>query len=128
MPYLVDVTEARARAKEIKRENHTKDITMELDAAMEQENLEDGKEGMSEHPNLNHLDPAQNDMNNNDGQEKNMKPVIYGRKDVPNEAELREKTRYLDKNQRKVNDTVVKYCRAVVKARDRGMNYQTQDT
>ena len=41
MPYLVDVTEARVWAKEMERENQTKDIVLELDAAMEQENLDD---------------------------------------------------------------------------------------
>ena len=49
-----------------------------------------------------------------------MNQAIYGKIDVPNEAELREKTRELDKNQRKVIDTVVEYCRAVVKAQERG--------
>ena len=34
MPYLVDVTEARVWAKEMERENQTKDIALELDAAM----------------------------------------------------------------------------------------------
>ena len=33
-----------------------------------------------------------------------MNPAIYGRIDVPNKAELREKTRDLDENQRKVID------------------------
>jgi ATP-dependent exoDNAse (exonuclease V) alpha subunit len=120
MPYLVDVTEARVWAKEMERENHTEDIATELDAALEQENMDDQEEGMSEHPELNHLDPAQYDLNNNDGKEKNANPAIYGRIDVPNEAELREKTRDLDENQRKVIDAVVEYCRAVVKARERG--------
>lgn len=49
-----------------------------------------------------------------------MNTAIYGRIEVPDEAELREKTRDLDENQRKVIDTVVEYCRAVVKARERG--------
>ena len=59
-------------------------------------------------------------MKNNDGQEKNKNPAIYGRIDVPSEEELREKTRDLDENQRRVIDTVVEYCRAVVKAREQG--------
>ena len=41
MPYLVDVTEARIWAKEMEREDQTEDIALELDAAKEQENLED---------------------------------------------------------------------------------------
>ena len=118
MPYLVDVTEARVWAKEMERENQTADIALELDAAMEQENLEDCEEGVKEHPELDHLDPEQYDINSNDPKEKNMNPVIYGRIDVPNEEELREKTRQLDENQRRVVDTVVRYCRSVVKAQE----------
>ena len=71
MPYLVDVTEARIWAKEMERENQTADIALELNAAMEQENLEDWEEGVKEHPELDHLDPEQYDINSNDPKEKN---------------------------------------------------------
>ena len=76
MPYLVDVTEARVWAKEMERQDQTEDIALELDGAMEQENLEDWEEGMKEHPELDHLDPEQYDINYNDPKEKNMNPVI----------------------------------------------------
>ena len=114
-------------AKEMERENQTKDIALELDAAMEQENLDDWEEGVKEHPELDHLDPAQYDINCNDPKEKNMNTVIYGRIDVLDEEELREKTRKLDKKQRTVVDTVVKYCRSVVKARERGNSLPVPD-
>ena len=82
---------------------------------------------MKEHPELDHLDPEQYDINCNDPKEKNMNTVIYGRIDVPSEEELREKTRGLDKNQRRVVDTVVRYCRSVVKARERGNSLPVPD-
>ena len=65
---------------------------------------------MSEHPDLDHLYPDQYDLNNNDGQENSRNPTIYGRIDVPDKTTLREKTRELDENQRKVVDTMVHYC------------------
>ena len=120
MPFLVDVTEARVWAKEMERENRTEEIALELDAAMEQENMDDEGDGMTEHPDLQHLDPDQYDLNNNDGQEKTRNPTIYGRIDLPDENTLREKTRELDENQRKVVDTVVQYCKSRIKARERG--------
>ena len=46
---------------------------------------------------------------------------------MPDEEELREKTREVDKNQRRVVDTVVKYCRSVVKARERGNRLPVSD-
>ena len=120
MPFLIDVTEARVWAKEMERENRTEEIALELDAAMEQENMDDEGDGTTEHPDLQHLDPDQYDLNNNDGQEKTRNPIIYGRIDVPDENTLREKTRELDENQRKVVDTVVQYCKSRIKARERG--------
>ena len=44
----------------------------------------------------------------------------YGRIIVPNKEELKEKTRGLDKDQRKVLDITLKYARDVHKARLRG--------
>ena len=55
MPYLVDVTEARVWGKEMEQENQTKDIALELDATIEQENLDDWEEGVKDHPELDHL-------------------------------------------------------------------------
>ena len=127
MPFLVDVTEARVWAKEMERENKTEEIALELDAVMEQENMDDEGDGMSEHPDLHHLDPDQYNLNNTDGQEKNRNPTIYGRIDVPDETTLREKTRELDENQRKVVDTVVQYCKSRIKAQERGNQAPKQE-
>ena len=79
---------------------------------MERENQEDWEEGVEEHPELDHLDPEQYDINSNDPKEEEKnKPVIHRRIDVPNEEELRKKTRQLNNNHWRVVDTVVKYCK-----------------
>ena len=46
---------------------------------------------------------------------------------VPDKEELREQTRQLNENQRRVVDKVVEYCRSVVKAQERGNSLPVQD-
>ena len=54
------------------------------------------------------------------GEEDRVRVSDYARVVIPNRKEIAEKTRGLDKDQRKVVDITVKYARDIVKARSRG--------
>ena len=71
---------------------------------------------MDENPEFSALDPELLE----EGEEERVKVTKYGRVVVPNKEELKEKTRGLDKDQRKVLDITLKYARDVHKARLRG--------
>ena len=71
---------------------------------------------MDENPEFSALDPELLD----EGAEERIKVTDYGRVVVPNKEELKEKTRGLDKDQRKVLDITLKFARDVHKARLRG--------
>ena len=121
MPFMEDVKEARRLAEEADKAQKIESIAAEMDPTLVQEDKEDEGQGMIEHPELGHLNPDQYEI---DGGEvpARKSAAIYGRIEVPDDTELKEKTRKLDENQRKVVDTVIKYCRGVVKARVPG-NY-----
>ena len=126
MPFLKDVTQARKWAADMNRENMIENIAMEMDAALEQEELEDKEEGLSEHPELAHLNQDQYEIDEVED-EMSKRSAIYGKIEIPDEKEMKEKTRTLDENQRKVVDIVVKYCRSVVKARQPGNSLPEPD-
>ena len=71
---------------------------------------------MEENPEFSALDPELLE----EGEEERVKVSDYGRVIVPNKEYLKEKTRGLDKDQRKVLDITLKYARDVHKARLRG--------
>ena len=54
------------------------------------------------------------------GEEERVRTSDYGRVIIPSRREMAEKTRGLDKDQRRVVDIVVKYSRDISKARSRG--------
>ena len=55
-----------------------------------------------------------------EGGEERARVMDYGRVVIPSRKEMAEKTRGLDKDQRKVVDITVKYARDILKARNRG--------
>ena len=55
-----------------------------------------------------------------EGEEERARVMDYGRVVVPDKEELKEKTRGLDEDQRRVLDITIKYARDVCKARTRG--------
>ena len=71
---------------------------------------------VEENPEFSALDPELLE----EGVEERAKVTDYGRVIVPNKEYLKEKTRGLDKDQRKVLDITMKYARDVHKARLRG--------
>ena len=71
---------------------------------------------VDENPEFSALDPELLE----EGEEERVKVTDYGRVVVPNKEELKEKTRGLDKDQRKVLDITLKFARDVHKARLRG--------
>ena len=71
---------------------------------------------MDENPEFSALDPELLE----EGEEERVRVTDYGRVVVPNREYLKEKTRGLDKDQRKVLDITLKFARDVHKARLRG--------
>ena len=71
---------------------------------------------VDENPEFSALDPELLE----EGEEERVKVTDYGRVVVPNKEYLKEKTRGLDKDQRKVLDITLKFARDVHKARLRG--------
>ena len=71
---------------------------------------------MEENPEFSAVDPALLDVNEED----RVRVSDYGRVVIPSRKELAEKTRSLDKDQRKVVDLAVKQARGILKARKRG--------
>ena len=122
MPYLEDVKQARLLAEEANKVQKINNLAEEIDPTLEQEDQEDQEEGMIEHPELGHLNPEQYGIEEDDTTTKKSS-AIYGKIEVPNEDELKEKTRKTDENQRIAVNTVVKYCRDIVKARVQGNSH-----
>ena len=71
---------------------------------------------MEENPEFAAVDPALLE----EGEEERVRVSDYGRVVVPNKEYLKEKTRELDQDQRKVLDVTLKFARDVHKARLRG--------
>ena len=71
---------------------------------------------MKENPEFAALDPDLLDR----AEESRVQYSEYGRIIIPNKKELMEKTRRMDKDQRKVVDIAVRYAKNVRKARRRG--------
>ena len=71
---------------------------------------------VEENPEFSAMDPQLLE----EGEEERVRVADYGRVIVPDKEELKEKTRGLDNDQRKVLDITIKFAKDVRKARTRG--------
>ena len=106
MEFLESNDEARLFVEEIETARADQ-IAAELDPEYQQENDDCVSEGLVLHPDFQHLNPDDLDINVEDSTaEKQFKPIEIDEKSV-----LLEKTRNLDFYQRKVIEKGIKYCR-----------------
>ena len=115
MENLEGVEEARYFIEQAKKQIDLSEIALQLDPALEQDKAECEEDGIEEHPDFVHYDPDQITIDEN-APETN----IYRRIEIPNDDELKEKTRSLDKYQKEVINIGVKYAKGMVKARKEG--------
>ena len=115
MEHLEGVEEARYYVEQAQKVMDLTAIGEKLDPALEQENDDCYVEGLEEHPYLIHADPDQ--LTSTDHKSARS---IYRKIEIPNDAELKESTRSLDKYQREVINMGVKYAKGIVKSRKEG--------
>ena len=106
--------------QQAKKEIDLTEIGEKLDPALEQDNADCEEIELVEHPDLIHADPDQIAT-----EEDGRAASIYRKIEIPNETELKEKTRSLDRYQREVIDIGTKYTKGIVKARKEGNASQT---
>ena len=114
MEHLEGVEEARYYVEQIQKEIDLAQIGTQLDPTMEQNNADCEEEVMLEHPDFHHIDPEQLD------EERPHTSHIQATIEIPNDKDLREATRKLDKHQKEVINVAVKYAKDIVKARKEG--------
>ena len=116
MEHLESVEEARYMVEQANKDKDLGEIGIQMDAALEQEQEDCQREGVIQHPDYIHLDT--------DGIEQTDKAKntvsIFKTIVIPGLAELREKTRKLDKFQREAVNISVKYAKDLVKSRRDG--------
>ena len=115
MPYLEDVEEQRFYVEEANKLLDTSRIGDELAPEREQDNDDALIEGDHDDPDYQHIDPDNIDI------PQEVKTSDYGRIQVPNKKELQIRTRKLDKDQRRVVDIIITYCKEL----DRAMTRQS---
>ena len=115
MPYLEDVEEERYFVAEARKNEqiNTGQIGDELAPGKEQDNMDTLHEDFEESGAFPHLDPSLLELQ----AEEHHKVTEYGRIIVPDKQELSARTRSLDKDQRRVLDINLTFCRDIVKAR-----------
>ena len=96
MEHLEGVEEARYYVEQAKKEVDLTEIGEQLDPALEQDNADCEEIELEEHPDLIHADPDQI-KTEEDGRAKS----VYRKIDIPNDAELKENTRSLDRYREK---------------------------
>ena len=115
MEHLERVEEARYYVDQVRKELDLTETSEQLDPALEQENADCQEEGLAEHPDFVHADPDEVNTTEN-----NMQKSIYRKIEIPNESELKENTRSLDRYQKEVINIGIKYAKSIVKARKEG--------
>ena len=115
MKHLEGVEEARYYVEQVKKEIDLTEVGNQLDPALAQDNADCEEEVMSEHPDFLHVDPSQ--ITSDDHV---VTKSIYRKIDIPNDEELKENTRNLDKHQQEVINIGVKYAKDIVKMRREG--------
>ena len=118
MEHLESVEEARYMMEQATKEDDLKDIGIQIDAALEQDQEDCQLEGLIEHPDYIHLDTDGIEQSDNG----NVKTGIFKKIEIPSLSTLREETRKLDKFQREALNISIKYAKDLVKARRDGNN------
>ena len=119
LPFLEDVTEERFYVEKIRKEIQIEEIGLQMAPGKEEDNMQAMDEELRENPEFLAIDPDLLEST----EEERVRISEYGRIIIPNKKELSEKTRALDKDQRKVVDIAVKYGRNIKKARKKGKRY-----
>ena len=88
MENLEGVEEARYFIEQAKKIIDLSETALQLDSALEQDNAECEEEGIEEHPNFKHINSDQIMI-----EESVTEATIYRRIEIPNDDELRDKTR-----------------------------------
>jgi hypothetical protein len=133
LPYLEDVTEQRFYVEKVRNELGAEEVGLQLAAGKELDNMEamDAEVRIDlmsqfvtvltsclqveENPEFAAVDPFLLE----EAEEERVRISEYGRVIVPSKREMVEKSRGMDKDQRKVVDIAVKYAREIRKARSK---------
>ena len=115
MEHLEGVEEARYYVEQVKKEIDLTDVAQTLDPTLEQSNAECNEEPEVEHPEFSHIDPG-----HIEAEQESKTAGNYKRIEIPNDVELKRRTRTLDKWQREVLNIGIKYAKDVVKGRKQG--------
>ena len=115
MEHLEGVEEARYYVDQLKKELELTEISETLDPALEQENADCEEEGLVEHPDFEHADPDEVTT-----RETKTQTSIYRKIEIPNDSELKENTRSLDRYQKEVINIGIQYAKGIIKARKEG--------
>ena len=115
MEHLEGVEEARYYVEQVKKEIDLAEVANTLDPALEQTNADCDEELEVEHPEYGHIDTG------HIATEKETVPAgNYKRIEIPNDDELKRRTRKLDKWQREVLNLGIGYAKDIVKGRRYG--------
>ena len=115
MEHLEGVEEARYYVEQVKKEIDLAEVAKTLDPTLEQSNAECNEEHEIEHPKYSHIDPE-----HIESEQEPRKAGNYKNIEIPNQDELKRRTRRLDKWQREVLNIGIKYAKDVVKGRKQG--------
>ena len=115
MEHLEGVEEARYYVEQVKKEIDLTDVATILDPALEQNNADCDEEIEVEHPEFSHIDPGQIAVEKDPVRAGNYKQI-----DIPNDDELKRRTRLLDRWQREVLNIGICYAKDIVKGRRDG--------
>ena len=115
MEHLEGVEEARYYVEQVKKETDLTEIANTLDPMLEQHNADCDEELELEHPDFAHIDP-ENIVNEKD----KAAAGNYKQIEIPDDDELKKRSRSLDKWQREVLNIGIRYAKDVVKGRRSG--------
>ena len=113
MEHLDDVVEARYMVEEyLKNQSKNEELGVELDPEKEQEIDDCMMDEKENHPEFEHLDPAEfDDQNKTVQKERVFKPI-----DVGDIKDLKLQTKSLERYQKYIVEIAIRFCRAIVKA------------
>ena len=111
MPYLEDVEEQRFFVEEATKLLDPTKIGDQLAPTREQDNDDALNEGVQDDPDYQHIDPNNIDI------PQEVKTSGYGNINIPDKKELHVRTRRLDKDQHRVVDIIITYCKDLARAR-----------
>ena len=115
MEHLEGVEEARYYVEQVKKEVDLTNTAVQLDPTLEQSNADCDDELETDHPEFTHIDPGQIVSDDKTMPQENFKRVI-----IPNDDELKARTRSLDKWQREVVNIGIRYAKDITKSKHVG--------